>query len=380
MPCAIDQIRKLGQSGHTVFASDVYRGAPGNHSRHVKRSLTTVSPTQDAVGFVREVADIVTAEQIDLVLPAFEEVFYLARHADMLPAGPRYFFAPFDVLSMLHDKNRFLAFAGDLGLRVPKGIVASDQAELRAAVAEFPSFFAKPVFSRGGVELCTNCGPLAGMLPVEKCDVSSDRPWIVQEFIDGVDVCSMSVVHAGRVAGHATYVHPREIEHAGGIVFESVDEPECLEAARRIAEATNYTGSISFDYKKTEHGMVLIECNPRPTAGVHVMSADEFDHAITGRRGPVRVTPAGRRCMYGAALLRDMVVHPEEAAEDLKYLFSDAKEVVADPDDLVPALFQALSYSQVLKYRKGKGARTPKERALMAAQFEDVHWDGGAIR
>jgi hypothetical protein len=126
--------------------------------------------------------------------------------------------------------------------------------------------------------------------------------------------------------------------------------------------------------------MVLIECNPRPTAGVHVMTASDFDHAIMDRGRDVRVAPAGRRCMYGAALLRDMVVHPEEAAEDLKYLFSDAKEVVADPDDLAPALFQALSYGQVLKYRRERGARTPKERALMAAQFEDVHWDGGTIR
>lgn len=380
MPSAIDQIRKLGQSGHTVFATDVFRAAAGNHSRYVKASSVTVSPTRDPVGFVREIADLMTTQKIDMVLPAFEEVFYLATHADMLPAGPKYFFAPFDVLSMLHDKNRFLAFAGELGLHVPTSIVATSPGELTAAVREFPSFFAKPVFSRGGVELCTNRGPLAGMLPVESCEVSSDRPWIVQEFIDGLDVCSMSIAHDGRVTGHATYVHPREIEHAGGIVFESVDEPECLDAARRIAEATGYTGSISFDYKKTDRGMVLIECNPRPTAGVHVMSADDFDHAIRDRGGDVRVAPAGRRRMYGAALLRDMVVHPEEATEDLKHLFSDAKEVVADPDDLVPALFQALSYGQVLKYRREKGSRTPKDRDLMAAQFEDVYWDGAAIR
>ncbi len=380
MPCAIDEIRKLGERGHQVIATDTFRSAPGSHSRHVERALLTASPTHATSRFIEQIASIVRDEHIDLILPAFEEVFYLAKHEALLPSSVGRFFSRFEVLETLHDKTRFLGLARDLGLLTPRSAVATSQEELRAATREFPSFFAKPVFSRGGVDLCTNKGPLAGALPVEACEASEDRPWIVQEFVEGLDVCTFSVVHHGRLTGHSAYVHPREIEHAGGIVFESVHEPACLEAAGRIAEATGYHGQLSFDFLKTAKGMVLIECNPRPTAGVHVMHAEDLEDAILDRHGKLRVAPAGVRRKYSIALLRDMLLHFGEAREDLRYLLSDAKEVVADPEDIKPAFFQALSYGHVLAYRLHHAGKSLKKRTLMAAYFEDVLWNGGSIK
>lgn len=380
MPCAIDEIRKLGERGHSVVATDTFRSAPGSHSRHVEKAVLTASPTHDTARFLSQVSDLVQKEKIDLVVPAFEEVFYLARHEAELPRSAAYFMSRFDVLENLHDKTRFLEMARELGLRVPRSAVATSSSELRAAIKEFPAFFAKPVFSRGGVDLCTNQGPLAGAVRVEECEVSPDRPWIVQEFVEGRDVCTFSIVHRGRVTGHSAYVHPREIEHAGGIVFESVDEPECLRAAQQIAEATTYHGQLSFDFLKTSKGMVVIECNPRPTAGVHVMSTEDFDDALCDRAGRLRVAPAGVQRKYSIALLRDMVLHFGEAREDLRYLLSEAKEVVADPHDIKPAFFQALSYGHVLAYRLHHAGPSQKKRTLMAAYFEDVLWNGGQIK
>lgn len=379
MPCAIDEIRKLGERGHEVIATDTFRSAPGSHSRYVARATLTASPTHDTPRFIEQVAAIVREEHIDLIVPAFEEVFYLAKHESSLPSSAERFFSGFDVLATLHDKTRFLGLAADLGLTVPRSVVARSTEELRAATREFPSYFAKPVFSRGGVDLCTNKGPLAGALPVEACEVTKERPWIVQEFVDGLDVCTFSVVHRGRVTGHSAYVHPREIEHAGGIVFESVDEPACLRAAQQISEATGYHGQLSFDFLKTPSGMVLIECNPRPTAGVHVLASEDFEGALLGKDGKLHVAPAGVRRKYSIALLRDMLLHFGEAREDLRYLLSDAKEVVAEARDIKPAFFQMLSYGHVLAYRLHHVGKSLKKRTLMAAYFEDVLWNGGSI-
>ncbi|WP_424467913.1 hypothetical protein [Pseudoclavibacter helvolus] len=41
---ALDIIRKLGSTGHTVFASDTYDGAIGNHSRFLAGHFVTSSP------------------------------------------------------------------------------------------------------------------------------------------------------------------------------------------------------------------------------------------------------------------------------------------------------------------------------------------------
>ncbi len=374
MPCAIDEIRKLGSLGHTVVATDTFRAAPGSHSKYVAEAVITASPRRQTWRFVQEIADIVTRRTVDLILPAFEEVFYLAKHRALYPEEAC-FFPKLETLVELHDKARFLKLAGDLGLKVPQSAVVTDRAGL-AEATKGREFFAKPVFSRGGVSLFTNVGVLAGAMKLEDCDVSAQSPWIVEDFVHGLDVCTFSVVQHGKVTGHSAYVHPREIEHAGGIVFESVSEPECLQVVRKIAEATGYHGQLSFDFMKTDAGMVLIECNPRPTAGVHVMPEEMFEEALLDKGGKsVRLAEAGTQRKYSVALVRDMLLHFREAWEDARYLFGDAKEVVAEPRDLLPALYQVLSYARVFAFRRAGGVSSPSTR-LMAAYFDDVSFNG----
>ncbi len=377
MPVAIDIVRKLGQQGHRVTATDTFSTAPGSHSKYVESAPLTASPRFDTQRFVADVSKIVRDEGIHVVIPAFEEVFYLAKHRAELPGSAQYFFPTFEALLELHDKARFSDLARRLGLAVPSSSIARSRDDLASAIRAFPHYFAKPVFSRGGVDLLTNAGPLAGALRVDECEPTAERPWIVQEFVQGIDVCTCSIVHRGRITGHAAYVHPREIEHAGGIVFESVDEPECLAIARKLAEATNYHGLLSLDFLRTERGMVLIECNPRPTAGLHVMSPEMFETALLDRAEKnVLVAEPGVRRKYSVALVRDMILHVREAREDLRYLFSDAKEVVADPDDLLPALYQVLSYGHVVAYRQRLSSHEHKNTELMSAYFADVCWNG----
>lgn len=378
MPAAIDEIRKLGQQGHTVVASDTIGTAAGSHSRFAARHQVTPSPRYESRAFVAEVGRILRDERIDVVLPAFEEVFYLAKHSAEVTPFAELFCPPFSTLATLHDKAQMLDLARELQVRVPRSTVATSEADFRHAMLEYREHFGRPVYSRGGVELVTNTGPLAGALSIERCEISKEKPWLVQEFVHGVDVCTFSVAQRGRLTAHAAYVHPREIEHAGGIVFESVDEPECLSIAQKIVEHTGYHGQVSFDFMRTDHGMVLIECNPRPTAGVHVVSAEMLDEALRDTKATrLRLTPPGIQRKYSIALVRDMLLHFREIPQDMKHLFSHAKEVFADPEDLLPALYQVISYTHVIDYRlHAHGHRTTD---LMAAYFHDICWNGEPI-
>ena len=222
---------------------------------------------------------------------------------------------------------------------------------------------------------------MAGAVNIEEVDASPQNPILVQEFIDGEDLCTFMVCHHGRVAAHAAYVHPKEIEHAGGIVFESVHDASALDAAQVIAEATGYHGQLSFDFMRTASGeLYLIECNPRPTAGVIVMPDDMFVEALLAPRPDVAIAPAGVRRMYASALLRDMVVHPSCMLEDLGYLLSDAREVYFEKDDLLPGLWQLLSYKKVLEYRRALDKEESDDTDLMAAYFYDVQFDAPESR
>lgn len=380
MPFALDEIRKFGAAQHRVFATDTFELSPGSHSKYVTEALLTESPRYATAAFVDRVVEIVDSRGIEVLVPQFEEVFYLARFAERFEGATELFAPTFDTLAELHDKMRFLARAEAVGLAVPRTQTVTDRAELAEAMRGLPEFFARPVFSRGGVNLFTNTGPLAGAMKLEECAPTAELPWIVQEFVHGHEVCGFSVVKHGRVAAHSTYIHPRMMEHAGGITYESIVEPQTLSAAASIAEATGYHGQLSLDFVATDRGLVAIECNPRPTAGVLVMPDDMFVGAVLGKKQrPVRVAPAGARHKISVALMRDMVRDWREAPKDIAALFSRSKDVYARRGDLMPALYSLLSYAHVRDYRRDLDLPKDRRRDLMAAQFYDVCWDGTDI-
>ena len=364
LPVALDEIRKFGRRGHRVFATDTFRTAPGSHSRHVSASAPVAPPQFAPERFVADIKRLIRDWHIDLLVPCFEEVFYLARHQAELSATVQLFASDLPLLAQLHDKAAFNALMRRLGLRTPETTVAHNRHELTAAIRSFPRYFARPAFSRGGLHLLTNVGPLAGALDPDGITPTPSQPWVVQEYVDGIDVCSFDVAQHGRLVLHCSYVHPRQIEHAGGIVFESIVDADALACAERVIDATAYHGQLGLDFRRDSRGLVVLECNPRPTAGVHLVSDGALvDAVLSAPNGKVQIVPAGQRRTYRTALIRDLVRHRENLWRDLRYLRPGAPDVYAERDDLLPALFQILSYTQVLSYlRKGAPPPVPARR------------------
>jgi predicted ATP-grasp superfamily ATP-dependent carboligase len=381
LPHALGVIRKFGEQGHAVYATDTFKTSPGLHSNHVKEAIITVSPKFETRKFLDQVKEIIRTRGIDLIAPCFEEVFYLAKHRDELTALTQVFFPSFDVLARLHNKETFTTLTQQLKLPIAPTRIARSQEELAAATREFKAYFARAAFSRGGVELFTNTGPLAGQVKLEDCHPSAENPWLMQEFVEGKDICSFSVAHQGRLVAHCTYEHPLTIEHAGGIVFESIDEPQSVEIAKTYIEATGYHGHISFDYIKTDHGLSIVECNPRPTAGVFMMPAKDYvDGVFAPNPDRPAVVKPGTREQIATAILRDMFREPKDLPTDMKLLLSGTKDVYAEKGDRLPGIYQILSYSHVFAFRHRMHVRKHKHSDLMEAQFFDIDWDGGAIQ
>ncbi len=123
MPFALAIIRRLARSGHEVHASDTYSTAPGSHSRYVTGHLVTSAPKFSTERFVHEVADYTREHGIDLVVPAWEDVFYLACHREIVESGGATLYAgTFEALARLHDKHSFEVMVEQLGIRAPVGV------------------------------------------------------------------------------------------------------------------------------------------------------------------------------------------------------------------------------------------------------------------
>lgn len=380
MPFAVDEIRKLGEAGHEVTAVDTFAAAPGSHSRFAARHVEVPAPAQQTEAFVAAVAAAITEHDVEWVVPAFEEVFYLAFHRDRLPAGCECFFPDFETLARVHDKVGFAALCRSLGLPVAESVTATSAQELAAAVARWPHWFARAAYGRGGLNVLTNTGPLAEEGSLEDVRPSTEDPWLVQEYLDGVDLCSWSVVQHGQVVLHSTYEHALTIDDRGGIVFESVDAPATLEAAQRIAGELGWHGQISFDFLRTSGGVHhLVECNPRPTDGCTLATPDELDAALFGPRplGPV-VVPPGRKREIAEAVLRDMFEHLRRFRADLDAA-KGGSDVYGQPHDHLPLLYTAFTLQHIRAYRRAMGIDHRSRQDLTAAQFFDVSWDGGPI-
>ena len=133
-------------------------------------------PTQQTEAFIDAIVGIIDDQQIEWVLPMFEEVFYLAAHRDRLEGSAELFFPDFDTLAKVHDKVTFSAMCRDLGLPVAESVTATSPQELKDAIGRFDHWFARAAYGRGGLNVLTNTGPLAGEGSVEDAVPTPGRP------------------------------------------------------------------------------------------------------------------------------------------------------------------------------------------------------------
>ena len=373
MPYALDIVRKLSERGHELYASDNYETAPGSHSKYLKGHTVTASPSGDPEAFVGDVEAYCRENSIELVVPCFEEAFYLAAQHQRLSELTTVYTPPFATLARVHDKASFEALADRLGIRAPKTIVAHSQEKLGEAIERFPRYFARAAFSRGGVGLLTNTGPLAGAMDISEAHPTEAAPWLVQEFVDGPMHCTYANIHSGRVVTHGAYRAPRQWQHSTAIQFLSVDPKASLPTVEKLAGELHWTGQMSLDFVEADDGLVIIECNPRGTDGILLMEAEELERGILGAEGETLLVEPGREVQLDFAVFGQAFREP---LREMPRSFEDLVRVEGSDAgwrDALPTLYSALSFAHHARLNLGQ------RKALLAAMADGITWDGQPI-
>ncbi|AEF41372.1 ATP-grasp domain-containing protein [Hoyosella subflava] len=374
MPFSLAVIRCVGEAGHEVVATDSIPYAPGMHSHYVIADEVTVAPRDEPLRYIEEIKKIYEKHKIDLHVPTFEESFYLSRHKDELEKQVPVFVADFEPLRTLHSKQAFIELCERIGVKAPKTIIARDQDELREAAAEISEYCARPSFSRGALQLLTNTGPRAGNLLIDDCEPTAENPWLVQEYIEGEDLCSYSVAKNGKVGAHLTYEIPIKLDHAEGVRFITAEVPETLRSAQKIAAELGYSGHLSFDWKRLDDGsLCVIECNPRATNGASMMDANAMVSTIVDGAGDEpTVMPPGRIAQSDLGIVVEILTHQISWGRGLKALLK-VRDLYAERGDLIPELYQFLQF--------GHNARIAHDKkvGMMEAMQGDTCWDGVPI-
>lgn len=83
---------------------------------------------------------IVREHEIDVIVPAFEEAFYISTQIERLSRATKVFASPFRTLARLHDKGAFARLVTQLGLPIPETVVVTSDDELRDATGRLERY------------------------------------------------------------------------------------------------------------------------------------------------------------------------------------------------------------------------------------------------
>jgi hypothetical protein len=277
----------------------------------------------------------------------------LEPHCEVIHVGP-------DVIRLLDDKDAFAATAASFGLDVPETHRITDPAE----VAAF-DFDARP--GRAFVLKSIAYDPVRRLdltpLPrptaaeteafARTLPISSENPWILQEFVEGREFCTHSTVRDGEVTLHGCCA-----SSAFQVNYAHLERPDIEKWVRRFVGALGLTGQVSFDFIEAADGRVYaIECNPRTHSAItmfhdHPGVADAY---LRGRTGTSTPLPSGRPTYWIYHEVWRLLTGPDRP-ERLRTILRGTDAILSDDDPLPFLLVHHLQIPWLLLRTLRRGA------------------------
>lgn len=353
-PSTLDLARRLWREGVRVVGADSMRFPLGRFSQAFAAHYRVPAPRQQSGDFIKTIVDIAQRESVDAVWPTCEEVFHLAAGRHAIPESVRLLCPSMEVLDLLHHKLRFAQwthFLSDSTVIAPASWPAAFAPE-PAHGAKDARLIWKPCYSRFAVStrLSPPRPPLEG--------------WMAQRFIAGREFCTWAFCIAGEVKTLAQYRCPVRAGRGAGCAFEPYWSDAAWDFTVRVACVLNYTGSLAFDFMEsaTDGRTYVLECNPRLTSGIHVLSPEiRLRDLLTESASPMNAPPPQR-----AAQLYLPVLFAKTS------LAGTSPDVAAAPDDPVPLWTQGLAVLEFL-------ARSLRHRiSILESTTWDIEFNGHA--
>ena len=276
MTKALQLARSFHAAGHRVILVETkkYRLTGHRFSNAVSRFRTVPDPRDPE--YAQALLRVVRSENVDVYLPvcspvasAFDAgvIAVLSPHCEVLHLGPA-------AIAEVDDKQCFAAMADRLGLRAPKSFRITDPDQVMAFdfSAEPRRYILKSIAYDSIRRLDMTPLPRPTLAEtsafVASLPISLENPWVLQEFIPGIEYCTHGTIRNGRLVVHCCCKSsPFQIN------YEQVEKPKILHWVEQFAAGLRGTGQISLDFiEADDDGQVYaIECNPRTHSAITMM-------------------------------------------------------------------------------------------------------------
>ncbi|MCH2022058.1 MAG: ATP-grasp domain-containing protein [Saprospiraceae bacterium] len=370
-PATLHLARLLKQQGHIVCIADTFAKNLTSVSKYIDKSFITSAPRQSPKDFVAEMVNIITDNEIDVLIPTCEETFHISLHKSNFEKHCMVFTSDILLMQELHDKWKFNQLLKKLSLPFPKSFFTKTQGELSSAIKEVNQFVAKPVYSRFADKVIINDKNELGNV-----NINEKEPWVIQEYIEGSHFCSFSIANKGHLSAHAVYPVGYRVQNGAAIYFEAIEVPEIEDIVTTIAKDKKYTGFLSFDFikKETDGKFYTIECNPRVTSGIHLF--DSKDAFMPFKKSLSICYPKeNNRMMLTVAMVLYNLAETRSWTSfwDLIQCMLKAEDVVFSWRDLKPFFAQFMSIFYFYKLAKENNI------SILEATTHHIEWNGDML-
>lgn len=366
-PVTLELARLFASVGHTVFVADSLRAQLTKSSKTIKKSFLIHRPAFEYEAFIEDLIKIIQEEDVDLLVPTCEEVFYVAKGKSQLESYCNVFCPDLPLLLQLHHKYEFIKQAEERGLLTPPSFLIFNKKELTHALEEIgDEAVLKPVYSRFG----------ANVVFVNKNSMGNlqfpDGEYVVQKRIIGQPICSYSVFVEGELVAHTQYKVEFSAGNSASIHFQHIEHPKIESWVKRFFAEEKVTGQFAFDFIETSEGELFpLECNPRSTSGIHLFKNLPLADAFLGVSNTLLKPATDSTRMIGLAML----IYGWRKGGIKKWFkaFLQSKDIIWSVNDIKPFFYQFYSYTSILKL-----AFKIKKSPIEATTY-DIEWNGDDV-
>jgi len=263
-------LRSLAHDGLKVGIGVDSNSGMAVYSRYSAGSFRHPSHVCDPLGFMAALNHTLRVHRPAVYMPADEDAFVVAKHANLLKEEVRTVLAPFDVLRQLDDKYQSFELAERIGIPTPATSCPKVFGEIEAFSRAHPGPLVLKISRSSGGRGVFLLQPESLGEGVQQAIAHSGRGYgdfIVQEFVQAPGYAVSMLFDHGVPKASFTHRRLRELSPRGGpsTLRQSTRLPVIEAYAERLLREVGYHGVAMVEFKHDEAtGKTwFLEVNPR---------------------------------------------------------------------------------------------------------------------
>ncbi|WP_226665508.1 ATP-grasp domain-containing protein [Metabacillus litoralis] len=366
-PVSLHLCRLFHKAGYEVYAADSVSYALTKTSKSICEFFLLPSPKYQTGHFIKELKSIIKQKKISFLVPTCEEIFYLSQYREELSKYCDVFIDDIQKLILLHDKYKCMNFIREMGFKVPKTWLITEETQRALEKEAKGELVVKRVFSRFGDSVV-----FINSISELPSDVSLHSNWLVQERIKGEQYCSYSIAKEGNVIAHTVYKTEFSAGIGATLSFKHHKRPDIEQFVKLIVEKLHFTGQISFDYIVNEHNLAIpIECNPRATSGIHLFDFELVDVMVEHDKEMLYPKCETKEAIKVGLLIYGVKqIHSMKTFKRWLHIFITYKDITYRKSDIIPYFYQFISIFHLWTESKRN------KQTMLTQSTTDISWDG----